>query len=235
MKKLKLLLLLSFLGLLLFESCSKKDDDNTPPEVAKLAIQEKLDEIQVPANLANSQSIYALQVNAYVSLIKGIGSYFLFFDPIDDAEYDNGTYFWTYGGQSIWMEYTENSNAYVFNMDVDFGSGRTDYITSEDKKDGSGGWMHIYDISDDVAGDYIYEYTWEIDADGGVKVTYNDKEDNDKLELFGHPDDSGYVKSYIDGILDYEFVWNSDGSGYYNQYNENGETIDGDSWTVDDL
>lgn len=235
MKKFNLLFSVILAGLLLVVGCSKNNDDDNPPEVVQLAIQEKLDEIQVPAALANSQSIYALQVNAYVSSIKAMASYFMFFDPVDGAEYDNGTYFWTSGTQSIWMDYSENSGAYVFNMDVDFGAGRTNYISSEEKKDGSGGWIRIYDISDDIDGDYIFEYTWEINSDGSVKVSFIDNEDGDLLELVGNTDNSGHVYSYVGEVLEYEFVWNSDGSGYYNEYDDNGDKIDEESWTLADL
>jgi hypothetical protein len=236
MKKFNLSFLVSAILLLLIVGCSKKDDDkNEPPEVAKLAIQEKLDEIEVPANLANSTSLYAVQVNLYVALIKGIASYFYYFDPVDGATYEDGNYYWTYGGQSIWMDYSETSDAYVYKMDVDLGAGRVNYITSEEKKDGSGGFLHIYDYTDAVDGDFVFEYAWDIDSDGNVKVTFKDSEENDVLELYGSPDDSGYVKSYTGGLLDFELVWNSDGTGYMNEYDEQGNKTSEEIWTLDDL
>ncbi|MFW5656734.1 MAG: hypothetical protein ACOC3T_02225 [Bacteroidota bacterium] len=236
----KHLLRISFMflfGLVIITGCSKDEDDdnNKPPEVVSPEIQSKLDEINVPENLANSQTWYALQVSAYVAQIKSINSYFAYFDPVEGAEYDDGVYFWTNGGQSVWLNYTETSNTYGWEMDVDFGNGRVDYISAEQQKDGSSGWLRVYDYTESTTGNFIYEYNWEILGDDSVVLSWSNSEDGFNLEIKGSPDDSGYAKYFENNVPVYEFVWNSDGSGYYTTYDDTGELENTTNWTTDNL
>lgn len=232
------------LCLICLYSCSKDDEDNngTSPEVASLEIAQKVNNIQVPEVIANSDHEYAQQVTGYVDMIHDIGSFFTYFEPPDDAQVikekstvDEETYYWTDGVNSIWMTYYESSENYHWDVDVDFGEGRTPYIRCEEMKDGSSGIMNIYSYYE-YSGNaqYAFVYQWQIQDDDSVLLELFNNEGGFKLEILGNTNSSGYAKYFIAGELFYEFLWNSDGSGLYKYYS-NGEVFMEDNWTVDDL
>lgn len=123
MKRL-LLILTGFM--VVFSSCEKDEEFN--PEMTKLRITEKIENLDVPPAMQNSDNEYAQQAVGYVEEVKGIAIFFDFFDVPDDAEHTRlksslggDEYYWTDGENEIWEIYTETSGGYTWQIDVDMG------------------------------------------------------------------------------------------------------------------
>lgn len=219
-------------------SCSKDDDDSKEPDVARMAISEKVQAIQVPNAMKNSNNQYAQQASGYVTMIQGIVNTFTYFEPPEGAQQlkstsTEGTYTWSYGGITIYMTYEETATKYLWSVDVDEGYGRMRYIEAEEFKTGASGWMKIYDYTGTVSGVMLL-YEWVVNADDSVLLKMSDSEGGFKIEILGRPDNSGYARYYVENVLWYEFIWNSDGSGSYAFY-DNGTPYESGTWTAADL
>lgn len=246
MKRVKNFFLLLTLGVVvMMSSCSKDDDkDNgSDPEVFRLVLEERLENIDVPEAMKTTSHPYASQAAGYVETIKGIASYFDFFVPDENAQIlslkstaEEPVYFWSYGGYSIWMYQSETSDAYKWNVDWDFGSGRVKYISAEEKKDGSGGWMKIHNYTNPAAAedDFLFQYVWGFDDDNNATLTMSDYTGGFNLEIKANTDLSGSAQYLYDQQLQYEYLWNPDGSGSYSYYVD-GEVFMSESWTAGDL
>lgn len=233
-------LYLFFLVVVVFSLNSCEKDDAETQEAAKMKLIERLEELDVPEVMRNSSNENALKAVDCVDEIKGIADYFTWFDMPDDAIVEKSamvsggdTYYWSYGGYSIWETFTETSSEYQWQIDVDFGTGRVKYISSEEKVDGSEGFMTIYDMTE--AANSVYTYEWTFDSDDNATVTWAGFSDSFKYEIKSNTDLSGSSKWWMGGILFEDFAWNSDGSGSYSYYGFDGSEYLSGSWAVADL
>lgn len=234
----KYYLLIVAVLVLSLNSC-KKDIEDTK-EAAKMKLIERLDKLDVPEVMRNSSNENALKAVDCVDQIKDLGQYFTWFDMPEDAVREKSaavsggdTYFWTYGGFSIWEIYDETSSKYTWQIDVDFGSGRVKYISSEEEKDGSYGIMTVYDMTE--AANTMYTYEWSFDKSENATVTWKAAEEAFKYEIKSNSDFSGSSHYWMGSILFEKFVWNSDGSGSYNYYGFDGAESMSGTWSTSDL
>lgn len=224
-----------------FNGC-KKDDTQGEITATKLKLIEKLDKLDVPAKMKNSTYEYAKTAVDYVDGVKDIANYFSYFDIPEDAQREGlkstqgDVYYWTYGGVSEWETYTEEGTKYVWKIEIDFGDGkgRHVYLRSEEEKDGSHGLMEIYGYENDID-KVLWTYEWNFDSKGNIIMTWKDTAETFKYEVNSNVDLSGYAKWFANGILFYHFQWNSDGSGSYHMYGDDGSEFMSESWTVADL
>jgi hypothetical protein len=222
-----------------FSACN--DDNGNDIEVTKMKIIQKLEKLDVPAKMKNSNNSNAKTAVSYVEQVKGIHDYFTWFDIPEDAVRQKSAtlsgsdvYFWTYGGVSVWETYTESSSKYVWEVEVDMGTGRQKYIYAEEGRSGDYGFMEIYDYTSSTK-TTLFRYDWTFDSKDNATVVWKDAAETFKLEIKANVDLSGSAKWYDEGKLFYFFQWNTDGSGFYKFYDENGSIALEESWSVSDL
>jgi hypothetical protein len=224
-----------------FTGCNEDEDLNASPEATKIKITEKLDKLDVPPAMQNSDYQYAQEAVGYVEDVKNIASYFDYFDIPEDAERTNlksslnqEEYYWTDGENEIWEIYTETSGGYTWQIDVDMGYGRQKYLYAEEDKDGNYGSMKVYDITGESTG-WIFQYEWTFNSAGDAELIWEFADGSMRYEIKSNVDYSGYARIYFSGALFYNFIWNSDGSGSVTMYDDNGSVFYTESWTVADL
>ncbi|HKK81677.1 MAG TPA: hypothetical protein VJ909_05475 [Prolixibacteraceae bacterium] len=224
-----------------FTGCSEDEDINSSPEATVLKITEKLEKLDVPSAMRNSDHEYAQEAVGYVEEVKNIGSYFDFFEIPEDAEHtslkstlNQDEYYWTDGENEIWMTYTETSGGYTWQIDVDMGYGRQKYLFAEEDKDGNYGNMKIYDFAGETSG-WIIQYEWTFNQAGDAELIWELADGSMRYVIKSNIDYSGYARIYFSGALFYDFVWNSDGSGSVTMYDDDGEVFYTESWTEADL
>jgi len=222
--------------LLSFNACK---DEEESIEATKLKLIERLDKLDVPAKMKTTQHPQAKEASGYVDEVKGIATYFDFIQVPEDAEYTSNkstlggdTYYWNYGGYEMWETITTTSSKNLWQVDINDGSGRTKYIVAEEMKDGSSGFMQVFDYTSDSE-DWFYSYDWSFDSSDNATLTWRFADDAIKYEIKSNADLSGSAKYYIGGELLYSYIWNKDGSGSLSTYIlGTEETI---TWSASDL
>jgi hypothetical protein len=234
MKKLFVILIAALL--FTFNAC--KDDTGAEIEVTKMKIVQKLEKLDVPAKMKNSNNPNAKTAVGYVDEVKDVQSYFTWFEIPEDAVRQKSAtlggsdvYFWTSGGVSVWETYTETTSKYTWEIEVDMGSGRQKYIYAEEGKNGDYGFMEIFDNTQSSS-NFAWKYDWTFDSKDNAKVVWKDYEETFLLEIKANVDLSGYAKYFTSGKLFYHFEWNTDGSGFYKLYGNDGSVALQESWTV---
>jgi len=236
MKKWHLLIVAIFI--LAFTGCK---DDEAELEATKMKLIDRLEKLNVPEVMRDSENPNAQQAVGYVDQVKGVQSYFSWFDVPEDATREKSAslsggdvYYWSYGGASVWETYTESGSKYIWQIDIDYGTGtgRQKYMYSEEEKDGSYGNLKIFNI-DQESEKYVFMYEWKFDSNENANLVWKDYEESFVYEIQSNADLSGYAKLLSSGELIYHFLWNTDGSGSYKLYGD-GEVYE-ESWTVADL
>ncbi len=226
---------------LFFSGCKK--DVVEEIEATKMKLIDRLEKLNVPEAMRNSSNENAQTAVGYVNEVKGIQNYFTWFDVPEDAIVEKSglvsggeTYFWSYGGASVWQTYNESGSKNTWQIDIDngTGSGRQLYMYSEEEKDGSNGFLKIYNV-EQTSEEYVFMYEWSFDAKENATLIWKDFAETFIYEVKTNADYSGYSKWWSSGALLYHFLWNTDGSGSYNFYGSDGEVLFGEAWTVADL
>ncbi|MBN1768792.1 MAG: hypothetical protein JW842_09805 [Prolixibacteraceae bacterium] len=237
----KRILLFAFITTLFaVTACNEDEDPIVSPEATSMKIVEKLDKLEVPLAMRNSDNEYAQQAVGYVEDVKNIASYFDYFEIPEGAEHtrlkstlNQDEYYWTDGQNEIWEIYTETSDGYTWQIDIDMGYGRQKYFFAEEDKDGNYGSMQVYDFTGETSS-WLIKYEWSFDAAGNAELVWLLADNSMKYEVKSNVDNSGYARIYLAGALFYNFVWNSDGSGSVAIYAEESDPYT-ESWTVADL
>lgn len=233
-------LLIAVALVLSFNSCKK---DEVELEATKMKLIERLEKLNVPEVMRDSENPNAQLAVGYVDQVKGIEGYFSWFEVPEDATHEKSAtiaggdvYYWSYGGASVWETYTESGSKYIWQIDVDYGTGtgRQKYMYSEEEKDGSYGQLQIFNIEEEESEKYVFMYEWKFDSNENANLVWKDYEETFFYEIQSNSDLSGYAKLISSGELLYHFLWNTDGSGSYKWYGD-GEVFEEDSWTVADL
>ncbi|MDA3867457.1 MAG: hypothetical protein PF489_12015 [Salinivirgaceae bacterium] len=224
-----------------FSGCNEDEDLNASPEATKIKITEKLDKLDLPLAMRNSNHQYAQEAVGYVEEVKNIASYFDYFEIPDDAErtelkstLNQEEYYWTDGQTEIWVIYTETSGGYTWQIDVDMGYGRQKYLYAEEDKDGNYGSMKVYDSTGETS-EWFFQYEWTFNSAGDAELIWEFADGSMKYEIKSNIDYSGYARIFMSGVLFYDFVWNSDGSGSVTMYDDGGGVLYTEGWTVADL
>lgn len=211
--------LVYYLILVLVVTFSGCKDTEDAVEATKVQLIDRLEKLDVPEKMKTSQNEYAKEAVGYLNEVKGISSYFDYLTVPDDAEYESNkstlggdTYYWGYDGFEMWETITETSSKNIWQVDVNAGAGRLKYIVAEEMKDGSSGFMEIYDFTQEV-NEWIYRYEWSFDSAGNATLLWTWAGETFEYEIKSNVDLSGSAKYYMGGELIYDFMWNSDGSG----------------------
>jgi hypothetical protein len=221
MKNSKFILLFFTIVVVILSSC-KKDDPEPVLEYKSPTIAER-EVIEIPAGLvakSDEGDFNATMAMAYMGIANGIGTYGSLFYLPSDIETNNANenqvgYFWTGGGFSYWMTFTEENDKYVWTYDWEFpGTPRYTYIRAEEAKDGKSGNWSIYDPEEDL---YVWIYSWSLDAAGNYTATLelNDSDETSVFTVVDNVDGSGSFIYTIGGIQEANIQWAANGSGTY--------------------
>ncbi len=103
-------------------------------------------------------------------------------------------------------------------------------LEGEMAKDGSEGWMTLYDEN---TTDDLYNWEWEVvDDDLTVTMTWSDGDDDYMVIIQCDDDGSGYCEYYEEGIIEWKIDWISSGvssSGMWYRY-EGGVQAESGTW-----
>lgn len=230
---LKALVLLLVSGLL-FTACKNDPVEPEPdPTPFQLSLASQSAAFMVADNLSNTSDPNALLTTAYVSALQGAFLGYSNFLLVPAAAVGDGSGSWTWGdglGNTITYLWTESSSENCVRVSlsgpqVDNGL----YYEACEKKDGSGGWMKIYDpsISNALVSEFIWTYTG---TDAGT-FELKDYENNSRQIVTFAADGSGTLKLYEDNILTYSSIWNADGSGSFKEYDSQGNLTNEGAWS----
>jgi hypothetical protein len=204
---------------LLFTGCSKEDE--TAPEAKVPTVGKDSVLVTVPKGLKNSSDPKAAMVVQFFEGLNHIAGYANMMQPPRGAATFHSdvagavAYTWTDGSVSYWFIYHEENGKCYWEVDADFGEGRTKYITAEENCDHKSGKIVVW--TGNLA---VYSAEWNYLADNTLSFTIQSMEGGKALTVTGKlkPDDSGYAKVTMGGMTVMEIWWNADGSGHYKIY-----------------
>ena len=212
-------------------SDSENEDNNEASEnLSELVMQDfgtTINDIQVPASLAQSSNTYASQVNLQVQFFKSLTSAFssLFVVPgnaiaakgsskLLTKSATTQTYTWSAQGITFNYKITEESDRYTFAYDIVSQEYTGSYLNGYQLKDGS-----LAEINFLGNGEESLKLKWtnldniakmEMDVDGSKLLLESNLDDN-----------SGNMKIYEEGVLTSSFIWKADGTGSFTDHVEN--------------
>jgi hypothetical protein len=164
----------------------------------------------------------AMMAVAYMGLANAISGFSASFMVPDGATIQNKkdgsvVYYWSYGGFSYWMTYSELADKNTWKYEYEFPDyPRFTYIYAEEGKTGKDGNWTIYDP--DIPANYIWTYDWSINTSNTFTASLMWR-DNDitasTFDVVSNSDKSGSFKYKDAGVLSADILWNADGSGTY--------------------
>jgi hypothetical protein len=237
MNKFKLFYLLLAAPLLLNVSCSK-DEPEPEPEVTykKPVASTRTTLIETPAGLQNSTDPNAAMATAWMGIANGLAAYGSSFTIPENAQTggdksDGTVYFWTYGGYSYWMTFTEFADKYVWKYEYAFpNTTRFTFIEAEELKTGKEGSWAIY--SPEGTHPVLWDYDWTINAsnDFSAEMMWYGDDDSESIKflVLDKADNSGYFKMFEGAVQIVQVSWNANGSGSW--WVKDGSTTISGSW-----
>ncbi len=228
MKTKILISLLTVLLMAVFTGC-KKEETSTgevkKPDIAKNGVL-----ISTPEGLKKSNDPMAQTVLSLFQNLNMAGNYLKLFTPPEDATPFNAdvngaaAYTWSDGEATYWLVFYETNDKYIWNLDADFGSGRSQYAHIEETKDQKSGSFEMT-----VPQQPAVQGTWSYDADGNcsIEINFQGPDGNTRITAIENADGSGELHLFVNGKEKISAQWNADGSGSYIIYNENGGTFTG--------
>jgi len=238
MKKISLILFLFTLPVFVFISC-KKEEEPEVLEYRQPTVASRTEVVTIPQGLQNSEDPGAQMGVAYMGLANGLAAMATSFNVPADVEPENtkssaSVYHWTYGGYSYWMTFSATSTHYNWKYEYEFpGMSRFTFIEANELKTGlQGNWM-IYDP--EATHSILWKYDWTLNSvqDFAANIFlygYNGA-DSINFDILGRVNNSGYLKLYEGSLKIAEIIWNSDGSGSWWIYSEDGNHYSG-SWSI---
>jgi hypothetical protein len=241
MRSLRFLLLLMIIPALFQISCKKDEDKSETLTYKEPVAASRSEVVTIPASLQekaqSNTDIGATIAVSYMGLVNAISSYSNSFVIPEGAKVQGKksgsvVYFWTNGGYSFWMTYTElvDKNTWTYDWEIP-GAARFTYIEAEEAKNGKSGNWTIF--NPDATSDYVWTYDWSVNATNTYSASLQWK-DNDELSSFdviANADNSGSFKYYVSSVLVSDINWNADGSGTYWISSDGVNVIQG-SWTA---
>jgi hypothetical protein len=234
MKKSFVFQLLIAVALLASTSCSKEEEPQSTYK--KPTIADRGNVVEIPTALQNSSDPNAQMAATWMGMANGISQFASSFTIPENAQTGNAkssgnVYFWTYGGYSYWMTFSELADKYVWKYEYAFpGTSRFTFIEAQELKTGMQGSWAIYDP--EGTHETIWDYNWNINStnDFYSEMMWYGYSNNDdiKFEVMDRANNSGYFKMYIGAVKHVEVIWNTNGSGTW-WYSFDGETAQG-SW-----
>lgn len=138
----------------------------------------------------------------------------------DRQGYDYTVYTFTAGGVTTIYQFSVQNGQEVFELFQSYeegGLGLTKLYEIRQSMDGTSGTASFYIFGAAVT------WTWQINADGSVFITYGVGGSTLVYEAQLNPDGSGYLKVYLTDSLQTEYHWSADGSGTWTD-NTTGES-----------
>lgn len=233
MKNFKLFYLLLAASLILNVSCSKDEEPEPEKTYFEPVASSRAKVVDVPAGLQNSADPNAAYASSWIQTANGLAAFNSYFTIPENAQTggdksDGTVYFWTYGGYSYWMTFTELADKYVWKYEYAFpNTTRFTFIEAEELKTGKKGSWAIY--NPDGTHEALWDYNWTINSANdfsAIMMWYGDESTgNIKFEVLDKADHSGYFKGYISDDKFVDIIWNANGTGSW--WYSFGETYQG--------
>ncbi|GEM_PF-2172285 len=234
-KSWSILLVFSIAALSLFAGCGGDDGggSNTPTEPS-------FEPIEIPAGLqsAASSNSYAQLALSYLQLVNSFSSYSAYFNPPSKSLIPTkmaaaeDTVTWNYEGTSVTYASWSDEEAFYFEI----------YITNEvyencrfilymEAIDGSGG---TYQLFSDCGETPVYTWNWGIiSGEGDDIIQVQLLSDSYATQLQVYSDGSGSMSVHYGDLetqTEYIFSWETDGSGSYTYFDDDGDVISAGTW-----
>lgn len=219
------------------DSSGDQPDDNQMADITFLE-----EEIVLPQALQNQTDQHAVELVSRVESIKSFGAYAAFtqvppgadvsHEPIDAtgsfdrpepttlAAVDYTVYTYDYGQGTIAYQFSHQDGMDV--VEIFYSTPETNgfvpYMDVRQTPDGNSGTMKFLGLEDNS---YAYQWTWEINADDSILITFDIGGESFNYEMLYNPDMSGYLYYYDGNTMILEFNWNADGSGSWANHMEN--------------
>ncbi|HNP17609.1 MAG TPA: hypothetical protein PKL31_04165 [Fulvivirga sp.] len=253
--KLNLTLFVFCVLFLAVTSCSKDDDPVAQNELssAELSFEVGEDPVVIPTGLAQSDDPMAQSAVAYLTQANEMSDFISKMQPPAGAtksstainskvnsggrtEGDVLVYTWTDGNYIYAYQISETDTKYVFELFWKFSdtSDFVRYILAEETKIKSGstldGFLEVYSLFGESE-DYQLRYQWDEDTDGTFRFDLLMQNNAFKINIVSNTDNSGSVKYFISGSIFYDISWNTDGSGSWIIYDDEGNISDSGTWS----
>ncbi len=230
-------------------SCSKDDEPAPNIENAALSFNTDRPVLEVPDGLLTSEDPMAVMAANWVLLANGISTNLLMFDhpagavkstdlitPVNGrTTADEGVvYTWEdpeFGG--VAYQIRDGGDKYIFEY---FYRGPDDagwyrYLYAQEMKDRSSGYMTISDVWSDNRGDEIMRWTWTRKGD---LFTFSMSSEQDMFRFVVEVNTktkAGSVVYYEGEMKWYEIIWDAQGKGTWQQFNDEGVVVESGNWT----
>ncbi|MFK7970328.1 MAG: hypothetical protein AB8F95_08175, partial [Bacteroidia bacterium] len=216
-------------SLFLFSSCK---EEPVTPEAPTLAFVNQSQAFSVTGNLSSSSNPNALITSSYVNALQGVfvGYSGFFLVPDNAVTGLDNSWSWSNGLNTITYKWSEQNGQNC--VKVSFaGVDVTDGVVYEvcENKDGSGGWMKIFDPENNGA--LTTELIWTNTGENSGTMDFKDYDNDGRQLVTWNADGSGNLKVYEGTQLTYDSTWNTDGSGSYKEYDAQGNLLDQGSWS----
>jgi hypothetical protein len=243
MKKARLFLLVLLIPALFQVSC-KKDEEPGPtgPEYKAPAAAAMTEIVTIPAGLQakadEGTDFGAVMAVTYMGLANALSGFASMFTVPDNAQLENkkdgsSVYYWTYGGYSYWMTYSELADKNTWRYEYQLPEyPRFTFILAEEAKNGKDGNWTIYD-PEEVTHNEIWTYDWSISTINTFTanmVMFDGDAESLSFDVVSLANHSGSFQVHDATVLSAEILWNIDGSGTY-WIAGDGEGLAG-SWTA---
>jgi hypothetical protein len=235
---------------IIVSACNDDDDKKSSLETAKLSLSAGTTVVDAPQAMKNSEDPYAQRATGWVELANGMTQYFSYLEFPEGAAKsktritasnarvkDTGdvlVYTWSdeQSGYSIGYQISEESDKYVWEIFIkENGSDWLKYFHAEEKKDGSSGFMKVYNIYGDNPSSIGFMYEWSRSGDE-LTFTFSDGTDDSVFTItVNEKTGAGSVVTTEGGEKTYEMTWDAQGNGTWTYY-EDGEVSESGTWEV---
>ena len=229
-KKITTFLLLSVI--IGFTSCSN-DDEIQEKELASVTeeFQEKITQMDLPSALESSENTYAQEAAFEFNIVKSLALNFSNFLIVPEyastsskpegtasksaKTLNSKTYTWSEDGVTVSYTITEESDRYTFNYFIESADFTGKFLSGYQLKDGS---YAEFSMKDE---DLTITFKFWVNGDTiKAELIFGDE----KIQLETNTTTKeGTIKVFNGSYLTYEYVWSSNGTGSYTNY-ETGDT-----------
>ncbi len=222
----RLFLLLFLLGVFSCSTSTKNEDivaQPTPPALPLSVVMEiptnAPDKISTPTDVVNE---FLIQYQAYYQILKNTAPRF------------KGTFWlWTLHVQGITVRIIaipQEDKSVTWQVFWNGSDGNNLYedwlamqgVTMDDGRHTE--WTIFTTNSDEVAA----EYNWDVDHSENIFLTYTSGDL--KIDMVNNTNKSGSLKRYVQTLLNLESGWNENGSGWWKEYDNDGNLSAEGTW-----